>query len=370
MINLPLVSIILGTRPEAIKLAPVIIEFKKCNLIRTRVILTGQHRELVKQVMDLFEIHHDTDLNLMKESQSLTHITCSSLEGLEKEFREFSPQLVLVQGDTSTAFSAALAAFFQKIPIGHIEAGLRTNNLNNPFPEEINRRLISQLSSINYAPTKESSENLKSSGIQGKIEITGNTVIDSLLLIAKKKKVPFTKKIDWENQEVIFATIHRRENWGDPIKDIAQGILKVINKNKNTSLLLPMHPNSKVREIIIPILGNHPRIELTEPLAYDELVACITRSKIILTDSGGLQEEAPSLGKPVLVLRQTTERVEAIQAGTAKLIGTNSENIFFETENLLNDNEAYDSMSQAKNPYGDGKSSKRILKSCLRFLDL
>ena len=364
---IPLISIVFGTRPEAIKLAPVVQEFKESNKFRTRVILTGQHKEMVSQVMDIFKISADLDLDLMKPRQSLTHITCAALEGLRKDFQENRPDLVLVQGDTTTAFAAALAAFYEQIPIGHVEAGLRTDNLQNPFPEEANRRLISQIATLHFAPTDRAVENLKKCAVVGDIHMTGNTVIDALIKTALRRDQIEFDGIDWDNQRVILATIHRRENW-EHLDDIVDGIKRVLDKHPNTALILPLHKNPIVREPLTKLLGDHPRVVLTEPLGYCDLVATMYRSTLILTDSGGIQEEAPSLGKPVLVLRETTERQESIDAGVAILVGTDSNTIYKETNRLLTDDVAYHSMGMNENPYGDGTSSNSIFEYCSKFL--
>ena len=363
-----LVTVVLGTRPEAIKLAPLIIAFKQSKVFNTRIIFTGQHKEMVEQVMQIFEIKYDVNIDLMKHNQSLFHINTSVMKGMEKEFTNHKPDLLIVQGDTSTAFSAAISAFYKKIPVAHVEAGLRTNNIYNPFPEEANRRIISQISTLHFAPTQESKNNLIKSGVFGKVFVTGNTVIDALKLALKKEIKSPTKKTDWLNNEVIFATIHRRENWGENIIKISNALLKIINNMTKTSLVIPLHPNLKVRNPIIKILSNHPRIELIEPLDYLGSLFCMKHSKLVLTDSGGIQEEAPSLSKPVLVLRNTTERVEALKNGNIKIVGIETENIFNETVSLLNDRSSYYKMSKAKNPYGDGKSCKRILIECEKFL--
>ncbi len=358
----------LGTRPEAIKLAPVILAFQASPLFETRVVLTGQHKEMVAQVMALFQLTPDRDLELMTPRQTLTHVTCSALEGLRKEFGENRPDLVLVQGDTTTAFAAALAAFYDQIPVGHVEAGLRTDNLYDPFPEEANRRLISQVAQLHFAPTAQSAKNLQASGVVGEIHTTGNTVIDALLLMAAAAPSCEVPGLDWQKQRVILATVHRRENWGTPLKDIATGFLKVLERHPDTALLLPLHKNPTVREPLQEWLGDHSRVFLTEPLDYDRLVAAIRGCTLLLTDSGGLQEEAPSLGKPVLVLRRTTERPEAVEAGTAKLIGTSSEAIERETCLLLENSEAYAAMAKAHNPFGDGKASERIVATSAAYL--
>lgn len=356
------ICIIVGTRPEAIKLAPVIQRFQSSSSFDTRVILTGQHREMVDQVMQLFQLSADRDLAIMQRQQTLTDITCRSLEGLESLFQELQPHLVIVQGDTTTAFAATLAAFYQKIPVGHVEAGLRTDDLFNPYPEEANRRLISQLTQLHFAPTSLAVENLQRSGVVGEIHQTGNTVIDALLMMAQRQPACEIPGLDWQKYRTILATVHRRENWGEPLKDIARGFLQILDKFPDTALLLPLHRNPTVREPLQAILGDRPRVFLTEPLDYAELVGAIQRCYLLLTDSGGLQEEAPSLGKPVLVLRETTERPEAIAAGTAKLVGTNPDRIVATAAELLSDPAAYQAMANAINPFGDGRAAERILQ--------
>lgn len=356
------ICIILGTRPEAIKLAPVIRQFRQNSAFETLVILTGQHREMVEQVMSLFHLKEDYDLAIMQPRQTLTDITCRSLQGLERLFQDLQPQMVLVQGDTTTAFAAALAAFYHQIPVGHVEAGLRTDDLFNPFPEEANRRLVSQICQLHFAPTSTAVENLRRSGITGAIHQTGNTVIDALLTVANQHPPCPVPGLDWSQYRVLLSTVHRRENWGDPLRGIAEGFLTILNQFPDTALLLPLHRNPTVREPLQALLGNHPRVFLTEPLDYRELVGAMQRSHLLLTDSGGLQEEAPSLGKPVLVLRETTERPEAIAAGTSKLVGTESDRILASASELLSQPEAYRQMANAINPFGDGHAAERIVK--------
>ena len=362
------VCIVLGTRPEAIKLAPVIQAFQAASDFRTRVVLTGQHREMVAQVMELFGLQADHDLALMAPKQTLTHITCAALQGLQTEFEQHRPDLVLVQGDTTTAFASALAAFYAQIPVGHVEAGLRTDNIMDPYPEEANRRLISQVAQLHFAPTEVSAANCRASGVVGEVCVTGNTVIDALLLMAEKAPPFELPGLDFERQRVILATVHRRENWGERLRDIGQGFLEVLERFPDTALLLPLHRNPTVREPLQALLGDHPRAFLTEPLDYDQLVAAMRGCTLLLSDSGGLQEEAPALGKPVLVLRRTTERPEAVDAGTAKLIGTDSADILRETALLLEVDEAYQAMARAHNPFGDGQASQRILELSRSFL--
>ncbi|WP_320675040.1 non-hydrolyzing UDP-N-acetylglucosamine 2-epimerase [Prochlorococcus sp. MIT 1341] len=370
MPNLPIVSIVLGTRPEAIKLAPVIKAFRSCSSINTRVVLTGQHKEMVYPVMDLFEIEADQDLGLMLPTQSLTHVTCSVLQGLRTEFQSHPSKLVLVQGDTTTALASALAAFYEKIPVGHIEAGLRTENLLEPFPEEANRRLISQIATLNFAPTKLAAANLKVSGVIGEILVTGNTVVDAIHSIEDKAVLPHLPLIDWDAKRVILVTVHRRENWGQPLMEIAKGLNLLLDSYPEAVIILPMHRNPVVRKALKKYLGGNPRIVLTNPLDYGELVAVMKRSCLLLTDSGGLQEEAPAFGKPVLVLRNTTERREALEAGTAILVGTDPQKISSEAIRLLEDKEAYKTMASVHNPFGDGKASGRILRRTLELLAL
>ncbi len=355
------ICITLGTRPEAIKLAPVIKSFRGCPHFDPKVILTGQHREMVAQVMDLFELTADADLEIMQAQQSLSDITTRSLQGLEKLFQQIKPQLVIVQGDTTTAFAAALAGFYQQITIAHVEAGLRTNNIYNPFPEEANRRLISQITQLHFAPTTIAVQNLKQSGVTGEIHQTGNTVIDALLSVAEKNPACEVKGLDWQKYRVLLVTVHRRENWGEPLQDIIAGLRLILAKFPDVAILLPMHRNPIVREPLKTQLGSHERVFLTEPLNYQELVGAIQRCYLLLTDSGGLQEEAPSLGKPVLVLRETTERPEAVTAGTAKLIGTRSSQILSSASELLANPDSYQQMAEAINPFGDGKASQRIV---------
>jgi UDP-N-acetylglucosamine 2-epimerase (non-hydrolysing) len=364
----PLVTIVLGTRPEAIKLAPVIRAFQAAADFRTRVVLTGQHREMVSQVMELFGLTADRDLALMTPKQTLTHITCAALQGLKDEFAEQRPALVLVQGDTTTAFASALAAFYEQIPVGHVEAGLRTDNLFDPFPEEANRRLISQLAQLHFAPTEVSAANCRASGVIGEVLTTGNTVIDALLLMAEQAPAYELPGLDWQTQRVILATVHRRENWGERLSQIGAGFLELLQRFPDTALLLPLHRNPTVREPLQAMLGDHPRAFLTEPLDYDQLVAAMRGCTLVLTDSGGLQEEAPALGKPVLVLRRTTERPEAVSAGTAKLIGTDCADIVAEASLLLSDAAAYERMARAHNPFGDGLASGRIVEAARQFL--
>jgi len=362
------IAIVLGTRPEAIKLAPVIQQFQHCPDFATRVILTGQHREMVTQVMDWFGLTAQADLAIMQAQQTLTDITCRSLQGLTQDFQQSPPRLVIVQGDTTTAFAAALAGFYHQIPVGHVEAGLRTDDLWNPYPEEANRRLISQISQLHFAPTPQSVANLQRSGVVGAIHLTGNTVIDALLSVAAKTPDCPIPGLDWHKHRVILATVHRRENWGSPLQDIGRSFLEILDTCPDTALVLPLHRNPTVREPLQALLGSHPRAFLTEPLDYPHLVGAIQRCTLVLTDSGGLQEEAPSLGKPVLVLRETTERPEAVTAGTARLVGTQVATVVGAAVELLTDAGAYSAMANAINPFGDGTAAAQILAIVQEFL--
>ena len=362
------VGVILGTRPEAIKLVPVIEQLHRSSQIKTHLILTGQHREMVDRLMERFKLQADFDLNIMKPKQTLASITCDTLRGLGDIFKQIEPKLVFVQGDTTTAFTAALTAFYHQIPVAHVEAGLRTDNIYNPYPEEANRRLISQIAQLHFAPTQLAVENLEKSAVTGEIHHTGNTVIDTLLTVAGDRPQCEVPNLDWSKYRVLLATVHRRENWGGPLSHILQGFEAILNCFPDTALLLPLHRNPTVRQPIQAALGNHPRVFLTEPLDYSELVGAIDRCYLLLTDSGGLQEEAPSLGKPVLVLRETTERPEAVRAGTAKLIGTNAQTIFDATAELLEQEPIYQQMATAINPFGDGHASEKIVKIALDYL--
>ncbi len=360
------ISIVIGTRPEAIKLSPLVKCFKKSNLFKTRVVLTSQHKEMVDNVMRLFEISAEKDLNIMKHGQTLSYITSTILNELQKDFESNKPNLVIVQGDTTTSFAASLAAFYKSIPIAHVEAGLRTNSLSEPFPEEVNRRMISQMATLHFAPTEFSKQNLIRSGVLGDIYVTGNTVIDALLFTLNKDTCQTFDYLS-NDKKILLVTVHRRENWGKKIVDIVNGLKLILQKHKNIIVVIPVHPNKKIRIPIFRLLSDHPQVRLIEPLNYLDLVSLINKSYLVMTDSGGLQEECPALGKPVLVLRDKTERIECIEANTAKLVGTRSENIFKETDILLTDDYLYNKMAQAVNPYGDGKASEKIVEACLQY---
>lgn len=362
MNNKPLITFVFGTRPEAIKLAPLIRLFKDDASFNIRIVTTGQHKELLIDVLEVFEINPNNNLDLMMKKQSLSNLNISILKGLEEEFNNFLPNIIVVQGDTTTAYAASMAAFYRKIKIAHVEAGLRTGNLYSPFPEEANRRLIGQIADFHFAPTKRAEKNLINSNVSGKIYITGNTVIDALFYIANKNNANLTFQNNWRETKFVLVTVHRRENWGKNIENICDALKIVSEQYPDINFVIPMHPNRIVRDSLIPKLGNLAKFHLIEPLKYSTLIETIKDCFFIITDSGGIQEEAPSLGKPVLVMRNNTERVEGIENGTAKLIGTEINTIKDGISELISDSAIYKKMSEAKNPYGDGKASERILK--------
>ena len=359
------VMTIFGTRPEAIKMAPLVKELKKSKEIKTIVCVTAQHREMLDQVLNTFEIKPDYDLNIMKQGQTLTDITTRAITGLEDVIKEVKPDIVLVHGDTTTTFAGALAAFYNQVSIGHVEAGLRTYDKYSPYPEEMNRQMVSCMADMNFAPTELSAENLIKEGRnKDNIYITGNTAIDAMATTVSKD---YKNEIfDWiGNDRMILLSAHRRENLGEPMRRIFKAIKKIVDEFQDVKVVYPIHKNPKVREIANEIFKDCNRVKLIEPLEVVDFHNFINKSYIILTDSGGIQEEAPSLGKPVLVLRNTTERPEGIKAGTLKLVGTNEKTIYEETKMLLVNKEVYNSMSKASNPYGDGKASQRIVKAIL-----
>ncbi|HEX8832818.1 MAG TPA: UDP-N-acetylglucosamine 2-epimerase (non-hydrolyzing) [Abditibacteriaceae bacterium] len=354
---------IFGTRPEAVKMAPLVNYLKsRPDEFRCVVCVTAQHRQMLDQVLQAFNIVPDFDLDIMQQGQSLTQVTTRALEGLEQILIDNKPDIVLAQGDTTTVLAAALAAAYQKIAFGHVEAGLRTANKFDPFPEEINRRLTGQLTDLHFAPTELAKQNLLREGVtEEKIYLTGNTVIDAL------KQVTSSERTEKDGLRTILVTTHRRENWGAPLEGIAEALHEIVEKFPDTRILLPMHKNPVVREPLQRILGGHPRVELIEPPDYLDFVRLMEGAHLVLTDSGGVQEEAPALGLPVLVMRRTTERPEGVAAGTAKLVGTDREEIVREASILLSDQSAYDAMSHAANPYGDGAASERIAAALLHW---
>lgn len=360
---------VFGTRPEAIKMAPLVLELKKHpDKFETIVTVTAQHREMLDQVLETFQITPDYDLNIMIERQTLVDVTTRGLAGLDAVLKEVTPDIILVHGDTTTTFIASLAAFYNQIAIGHVEAGLRTGNKYSPFPEEMNRQLTGIMADIHFAPTEQAKQNLLSENKNEQaIVVTGNTAIDALQTTIKDNYThPILEKIG--KDRMILLTAHRRENLGEPMRHIFKAVKRLIDEFNNLQIVYPIHMNPAVREIANEILGDESRVHLIEPLEVFDFHNFAKRSYMILTDSGGVQEEAPSLGKPVLVLRDTTERPEGIQAGTLKLAGTNEETIYRLASELLTNEEAYNGMAHAANPYGDGHASERIVEFLYKYL--
>lgn len=358
------IMVVFGTRPEAIKMCPLILELKKHNELECKVCITGQHREMLRQVMEAFKVHEDYNLDIMREKQSLTTITIDILEKIEPVLKAERPDIVLVHGDTSTSFAAALAAFYQQIPVGHVEAGLRTGDIYSPFPEEMNRLLTGKLASFHFAPTKRNESNLRNENVSEHIYVTGNTVIDAFKITVRDEYVfknEVLQQINFDKNKVIVVTAHRRENLGIPLENICNAIKRLAEEDSETLVVYPVHLNPMVRETVHRILGGYDRIKLIEPLDVLDMHNLIARSYMVMTDSGGLQEEAPSLGKPVLVMRTETERPEAVDAGTVKVVGVAEEDIFNEAKELLENQNKYAKMAKAANPYGDGYASKRIV---------
>jgi len=356
------IALVFGTRPEAIKMAPVAYALKNVELFELQIVLTAQHRELLDQVMEIFKLKADYDLNIMQEKQTLTQITVRVLEGLERIWQKDTPDMVLVHGDTTTTFASSLAAFYRKIPIGHVEAGLRTYDKYQPYPEEMNRHLTGVLSDLHFAPTRRAKENLLKENVPSdNVFVTGNTVIDALLFVYNTlDKFDINLPVEIPKGKYILVTSHRRENWGKPLENIALALKEILNEFEDLYIVYPVHPNPIIRDTVNSILGNEKRAILISPVDYVTMVYLIANCKLVLTDSGGLQEEAPSLGKPVLVLRGVTERPEAVEAGTVKIIGTDRQRIVEEVRKLLLDKDEYNKMAKALNPYGDGKASERI----------
>ncbi len=370
MTNRIKVMTIFGTRPEAIKMAPLVLELQKHpEQIESIVTVTAQHRQMLDQVLDIFSIQPDYDLNIMKDRQTLLDVTTRGLEGLDKVMKEAKPDLVLVHGDTTTTFIASLAAFYNQIPIGHVEAGLRTWDKYSPYPEEMNRQLTGVLADLHFAPTAKSATNLQNENKkEANIYITGNTAIDALKTTVREEYThPILDKIG--NDRLVLMTAHRRENLGEPMRNMFRAIKRLVDSHDDIQVVYPVHMNPVVREIANEILGDDTRIHLIEPLDVIDFHNFAARSYLILTDSGGVQEEAPSLGVPVLVLRDTTERPEGIEAGTLKLAGTEEETIFELANELLSNKEAHDAMAKASNPYGDGHASERIVEAILSYFN-
>ena len=354
------VMLVFGTRPEAIKMCPLVKELKTRKNIETVVCVTGQHRQMLDQVLDAFKVKPDYDLSIMKDRQTLFDVTTNILNGIKEVLEKENPDVVLVHGDTSTTFVTALACFYLQIPVGHVEAGLRTYDIYSPYPEEFNRQAVSIIAKYNFAPTELSKNNLLKEGKKSEtIYVTGNTAIDALkTTVTDDYKNP---ELEWaKGSKLVLLTAHRRENLGEPLKHMFRAIRKIVDEHPDVKVIYPIHMNPVVRETANEILGNDDRIRIIEPLEVIDFHNFMARSYMILTDSGGIQEEAPSLGKPVLVMRDTTERPEGIKAGTLKLVGTNEETIYNEFKKLLTDEEEYRKMSTASNPYGDGNACKRI----------
>lgn len=357
------IMVVYGTRPEAIKLAPVIRAIERSPVLAPVVTLTGQHRSIVDQVHSVFAISPDHDLNVIRPRQSLDSLTGRVLERLTQVLRSDRPDAVVIQGDTTSAFAGALAAFYERIPVVHVEAGLRTADLYSPFPEEANRRLTSQLARLHLAPTPASAQNLRRDGIEAdNIIVTGNTVIDALLW-AVEQRVPYDSEelesIDAAATPVLLVTAHRRESWGERMRDIARAVSKLARRHPDLTIVLPLHPNPVVRDALLPALDGLGNVLTVEPMGYGAFSRILRRCTLVLTDSGGVQEEAPSLGKPVLVMRDNTERPEAVHAGTARLVGTDADQIFHAIDRLLTSPDSYREMASAVNPYGDGRAAHR-----------
>jgi len=358
------IMITFGTRPECIKLAPVIDALRQHDEFELVLTVTAQHREMLDQFLNFFGLCPDYDLNIMQHGQSLSELTSRALLGLTEVLSSEKVDMVMVQGDTTTAFAAALAAYYERIPLAHVEAGLRTKNKFQPFPEEINRRFIGVVADVHFAPTLRAKLNLLNEGVdEDSIFVTGNTVVDALIGCLNRLPPPPSKP----NERLLLVTAHRRENWGEPLKRICKALLKVLDEFSDVRVVFPMHKNPLVREIATAYLGAHMRVELIEPPDYFGFVQLMRAAYIIVTDSGGVQEEAPTLGKPVLVLRDVTERPEGVEAGVVKLVGTDEAKISSELSRLLTDEHAYASMSRCINPYGDGKASERIAQALLYF---
>lgn len=357
-----------GTRPDAIKMAPVVLELRAySSQVECTLVATGQHREMLVQALRAFGLEADRDLNIMSHGQTLADVTSRAVAGLDAAFADLDPDLVLAQGDTTTTFCAGLAAFYRRLPFGHIEAGLRTETVWNPFPEEFNRRAVGLVARFHFAPTPWAAENLRREGVHEGLFVTGNTGIDAVRMVAELAPQTWYPS---DERRLILLTTHRRENWGEPQRHIAEAVREIVDANKGVILVVPMHRNPTVREALRGILDGHPRVHLIEPPDYPEFVKLMERSSLILTDSGGVQEEAPAFGKPVLVLRTTTERPEGIESGNAVLVGTDRARIVDEALRLLSDAEAYRRMATARSPYGDGRAAARVRSVVLDHFEI
>lgn len=363
------VMTVFGTRPEAIKMAPLALELRKYDEIESIVCVTAQHREMLDQVLEIFGIKPEYDLDIMKTRQSLIGITTRVLEGLDEVIKKEKPDLVLVHGDTSTSFVAALAAFYNQVKVGHVEAGLRTYDKYSPFPEEMNRQLTGRIADLDFSPTEQNRQNLLKENVSDDIiYVTGNTVIDAMKTTVRedyKFKDETLANMDFKSKRLIIVTAHRRENLGEPLENICNALKEIVTEYKDTELVYPVHLNPAVRETVFGILGDTERVHLIDPIDVDELHNAMARSFMVMTDSGGIQEEAPALAKPVLVLRRETERPEAVKAGTVKIAGVNKDDIVRLARELLDSEEAYNKMAHAANPYGDGEASRRICEAIL-----
>jgi UDP-N-acetylglucosamine 2-epimerase (non-hydrolysing) len=366
------VMLIFGTRPEAIKMAPLALAFQAADWCEPIVCTTGQHREMLDQVLSFFGVNSDVDLGLLAPGQTLSQLSARALQALEPVMADRKPDAVVVQGDTTSTFIGALSAFYHQVPVVHVEAGLRTDNPLSPFPEEINRRLTGQLSALHLAATSQARDNLLRDGVAAeRITVTGNTVIDALRL-AVDQRAPYDddklEAIDASGDPVVLVTAHRRESWGEGMISIGRALAELSTAHQSTQFVFPIHRNPLVRDAIMPLVADRPNVTIVEPLPYGAFSRLMNRSKVVLTDSGGVQEEAPSLGKPVLVMRDTTERPEAVRAGTAKLVGTDQRLIVDEVTTLLTDQRAYDVMAKAHNPYGDGRAVERSVAATAALL--
>lgn len=362
---------VFGTRPEAIKMCPLVKALEKDNRIESIVCATAQHREMLDTVLDIFDVKPQYDLNVMSHGQTIVDVSNKVLTGVDKVIKECNPDIVLVHGDTSTTLNGALAAFYNQKPIGHVEAGLRTGDIYSPFPEEANRKLTGAITTLHFSATESNRANLERENIHNNIYITGNTVIDALLSVVDKNHKFDNKNlnnIDFENKKIVLLTAHRRENWGEPMKDIFAAVKELVSKNEDVNVIFPMHKNPLIRELANESFkGVEDKIHLIEPLEYVDFANLMAKCYLIMTDSGGIQEEAPALGKPVIVLRTETERPEAVKAGTVKLAGIKKEDIFNIADELINNEEAYNKMAHAVNPYGDGKACPRIVEHIVEY---
>ena len=357
---------VFGTRPEAIKMAPLVKALARCPDLESICCLTGQHREMLDSVMEIFNLRGDFDLNIMEQRQTLSTITTKTLLGMEQVMEQCRPDMILVHGDTSTTFAGALAAFYHQVPVGHVEAGLRTYDKYSPFPEEMNRTLVGDIADLHFSPTKANAENLRREGIRGEIFVTGNTAIDAMGYTVKEGRrfqTALLNDLDFEHHRIIAVTCHRRENYGRPMEEILSAIAEVVRTHEDVEVVYPVHLSPVVRECARRYLGGKDRIHLIDPVDVEEMHNLLARCYMVMTDSGGLQEEAPALGKPVLVMRRETERPEAIAAGTAKLAGVTYDGVLAEANRLLDDPAAYQAMAKAVNPYGDGHACERIAQA-------